>query len=39
MKLIDAELLLEEIEAGATIDDLVKLITNCEGVPVTVGKD
>lgn len=36
MKLIDTELLLEEISKGATVEDLKKLVTECKGVPVTV---
>lgn len=36
MKLIDADLFLEEIQKGATVEDLKKLVTECKGVPVTV---
>lgn len=36
MKLIDAELFLEEISKGATVEDLKKLVTECKGVLVTV---
>ena len=36
MKFIDADLFLEEINKGATIEDLKKLATECKGVPVTV---
>lgn len=36
MKLIDADLFLEEIRKGATVEDLKKLVTECKGVPVTV---
>ncbi len=36
MKLIDADLFLEEISKGATVEDLKKLVTECKGVPVTV---
>ena len=35
MKLIDADLFLEEISKGATVEDLKKLVTECKGVPVT----
>lgn len=39
MKFIDADLFLEEISKGATVEDLKKLVTECKGVPVTVGAE
>lgn len=39
MKLIDADLFLEEISKGATVEGLKKLVTECQGVSVTVNAE